>query len=190
MHRLRTAAAFVCLCLLQIPVFYTGSACAGGVYQAPEEFIQLAFSGNPPAQQVIWLNPQIKNDLANILGHRYKGLRVRYRARDRRSVWILDEIGKDKPITTGVIVNDGELEKLKVLVFRESRGWEVRHDFFTSQFLHGRLIDDDQLDKSIDNITGATLSVRAVTRQARVALYLHKVIMAPRDQKPGGEHTR
>ncbi|MCP4949490.1 MAG: FMN-binding protein [Aestuariibacter sp.] len=33
-----------------------------------------------------------------------------------------------------------------------------------------------KLDRQIDGITGATLSVRAVTRLARMALYLHSQI--------------
>jgi hypothetical protein len=66
-----------------------------------------------------------------------------------------------------------------VLIFRESRGWEVRHDFFTDQFKGVTLNDDRELDLPIDNISGATLSVRALTRLARLALYLHNNHVAP-----------
>ncbi len=61
---------------------------------------------------------------------------------------------------------------VNVLVFRESRGWEVRHDFFTDQFKQAGLKDNHQLDKTIDNISGATLSVRAVRKLAQIALLL------------------
>jgi Na+-translocating ferredoxin:NAD+ oxidoreductase RnfG subunit len=66
-----------------------------------------------------------------------------------------------------------------VLVFRESRGWEVRHDFFTDQFKLAKLKDENQLDKHIDNISGATLSVRAVRKLAQIALLLDKSIQQP-----------
>ncbi len=101
-------------------------------------------------------------------------LRLRYWGRDGRTAWILDEIGKEEPITTGIVVNGRAIEEVKVLIFRESRGWEVRHPFFTDQFKGARLGHDDQLDRHIDGISGATLSVRALKRLARVALFLHQ----------------
>jgi hypothetical protein len=61
---------------------------------------------------------------------------------------------------------------IEVLAFRESRGWEIRYPFFTSQFSGLELADDGYLSESIDGITGATMSVRAVERVARLALWL------------------
>ncbi len=66
-----------------------------------------------------------------------------------------------------------------MLEFRESRGWEVRYPFFTRQFEDARLNGKDRLDRDIDSITGATLSVHAVTRVARVALIMHDTVAAP-----------
>jgi Na+-translocating ferredoxin:NAD+ oxidoreductase RnfG subunit len=63
-----------------------------------------------------------------------------------------------------------------VLEFRESRGWEVRYPFFTDQFVEAKLDQNERLDRNIDGITGATLSVNAVTRIARIALFLHEHI--------------
>jgi hypothetical protein len=103
----------------------------------------------------------------------YPGLRIRYWSRDKRSAWILDEIGKEKPITVGLVVNDRGLERVRVLAFRESRGWEVRHPFFTDQFKGIGLTAGRRLDRDIDGISGATLSVRALEKLARLALCLH-----------------
>ena len=100
------------------------------------------------------------------------GLRVRYWREDRRTAWVLDEIGKDKPITTGFVIKQGRIERVRVLIFRESRGWEVRHSFFTDQFRDARLTEDRNLDRDIDGISGATLSVRAMKKLAALALYL------------------
>jgi hypothetical protein len=71
------------------------------------------------------------------------------------------------------VVSGGRLERIKVLVFRESRGWEVRHPFFTDQFRETGLTGDLDLDRDIDGISGATLSVRALKKLSRLALYLH-----------------
>jgi hypothetical protein len=46
----------------------------------------------------------------------------------------------------------------------------VRYPFFTDQFDGATLTAKSRLDRNIDGITGATLSVGAVTRIARVAL--------------------
>ena len=149
---------------------------AGGVYQEPADFINEVFEENPPKAEILWLNKELKQQIVEILDHKYKGLRVRYWQKEKRSAWVLEEIGKEKQITTGIVVNTGKIEQVKVLVFRESRGWEVRHDFFTDQFRQASLKEDNRLDKNIDNISGATLSVRAIKKLARIALLLDQQI--------------
>lgn len=157
---------------------------AGGVYQKPADFINQVFNQQPPKAEILWLSDELKKQIAKILDHKYHGLRVRYWQQNNnsasksatKSAWVLEEIGKEKPITTGIVVNNGRIEQVKILVFRESRGWEVRHDFFTDQFKQAKLAQQNQLDKSIDNISGATLSVRAVSKLARIALLLDQHI--------------
>jgi len=154
---------------------------ASGVYQTPEAFLQEVFKGAPPAPQTVWLTGEIRKAAEKILQHKPSSLRVRYWLQGKRSGWVLEEIGKEKPITVGVAVNDNRLEHIRVLVFRESRGYEVRHAFFTEQFKQTRLKQDLQLDRLIDGITGATLSVRALTKLSRLALYLHKQVVTQHD---------
>lgn len=146
---------------------------ARGTYQTPEDFLAEVFSGTPPAPDTLWLQGEVKEQVTDILGSRYSALRIRYWGKGRRTAWILEAIGKEQPITTGLVVNNGRLESVRVLIFRESRGWEVRHPFFTEQFSGAGLTDDSQLDRKIDGISGATLSVRALEKLARLALYLH-----------------
>jgi hypothetical protein len=76
------------------------------------------------------------------------------------------------------------MELLRVLEFRESRGWEVRYPFFTDQFGGIGLRPDLQLDRPIDGISGATLSVRALKKLARLALYLTQQTQAANDTPP------
>lgn len=152
---------------------------ARGVYQQPDEFVAQAFGQHPPEARVFWLRDEAGDIVKHILGHPYRNRRLRYWMKDHRSVWVLEEIGKKQPITTGIIVDHGRIEKIKVLVFRESRGWEVRYPFFTDQFKHAGLVREQRLDKTIDGISGATLSVRAVKKLARMALYLHQQVDRP-----------
>lgn len=145
---------------------------ADQVYQEPEEFLREAFAGETPEPQVLWLTGELRQQAKTILSHDPQALRVRYWTRERRSAWILEEIGKDKPITVGIVVEGRQIKGLRVLIFRESRGWEVRHPFFTDQFKDTGLTEALELDHPIDGVTGATLSVRALTRLARLALLL------------------
>lgn len=144
------------------------------VYQEPADFLDEVFAGQTPEPQVLWLTGELRDHASAILGHPPSMLRVRYWAASGRSAWILEEIGKEEPITAGFVVAEGRLERVKVLVFRESRGWEIRHPFFTDQFTEAELTGDRELDRNIDGITGATLSVRAMKRLARLALYLDR----------------
>lgn len=153
-------------------------------YQSPDEFLQEVFATTPPAPQVLWLKGEIKESAAAILGHPYPGLRIRYWEMDLRTAWILEEIGKEKPITVGMVIGPAGMELLRVLEFRESRGWEVRYPFFTDQFDGIGLTADRDLDRHIDGISGATLSVRALQKLARLALYLHQQTQAADDSPP------
>lgn len=157
--------------LLLLMSVHTGSL-ARGTYQEPDAFLAEIFSDDTPEPAVIWLTGERKIAVEQLLGHRYSSLRVRYWLRAQRSAWILEEIGKDQPITIGLVVNTGRLENIRVLVYRESRGEEIRHPFFTDQFKDAQLDDTGNLDRNIDGISGATLSVRAMKKLARLALYL------------------
>ncbi|MDQ6987686.1 MAG: FMN-binding protein [Mariprofundaceae bacterium] len=164
--------------ILQVAVllsaaFLCNISIAADAYQTPEAFIAQAFPGKIPEPGIIWLTGKRKEAVKNILGHRYPFLRVRYWRQHERSVWILEETGKEQPITAGLIVNRGRLEQIKVLIYRESRGWEVRYPFFTDQFKDARPGEINNLDRHIDGISGATLSVRAMKKLAALALYLN-----------------
>jgi hypothetical protein len=163
-------------CAAIILALTTLSAAADSVYLSPEKFIDGAFAGDSPAPELLWIKAAQRDELRNTLDQELRGLRIRYWRRGQRSAWILDEIGKDQPITTGIIIDNGKIENLQVLIFRESRGWEVKHPFFSEQFTGAQATADNQLDRDIDGITGATLSVRALERQARLALFLAKQI--------------
>lgn len=158
--------AFACLALLPVAVQ------ARGTYLTVPEFVANAFAGNEPPVKTLWLSGELQQRLEKIFGHPYKSLRLRYWQQDAKTAWVLEEIGKELPITLGVVVNADAVEQLRILTYRETRGGEVRHPFFTEQFEGAKLGANDVLDRQIDGITGATLSVRAVTRVAEAALVL------------------
>src|SRR5438445_13552368 len=108
-------------------------AAYGQVYQEPDAFIAEVF-GSKPAPKVLWLTKDIQAQAGAILGHPPAQLRQRYWSDARKGVWILEEIGKEELITAGFVVADGRIEHVRVLVYRESRGQDVRSPSFIKQF--------------------------------------------------------
>lgn len=146
-------------------------------YQTPQNFLEEAFSGDPPKPEVLWLTEDVRAEMKRVLGEVSSAARVRYWRRGVRTAWVLEEIGKEDPITTGIVVNDGHIESIDVLIYRENRGGEVRLPYFRKQFIDAMLTDDGDLDRKIDGISGATLSVHAMKVMARRALFFHNQVM-------------
>ncbi len=143
------------------------------IYQTPEAFVAEVFGSNP-TPKVLWLTKPIQAEAGAILGHPPAQLRQRYWSDGRRSVWILEETGKDELITAGFVVVDGRIDHVRVLVYREIRGGEVRRPSFLKQFHDATLAPGNRLDRGIDGIVGATLSVGAMERMARLAVYFDR----------------
>lgn len=169
--RVRVFSFLVALVAVAAPVV------AAVTYRTPQNFLADSFAGQVPPPQVVWLTGQVRADMKRVLGEEVPGARVRYWRSDGRTAWILDEIGKEDPITAGIVIDDGRIASFDVLIYRESRGDEVRFPYFRTQFIDATLTGTGQLDHDIDGISGATLSVRAMTVMARRALFLHQLVM-------------
>ena len=167
---------FPSLILLSIFCTWNTLVRADEVYLEPEQFLMEVFPAKKPEPKILWITKNLRAATSEIMTHSKGPRRIRYWAQGSQSAWILEEIGKVKPITTGIVVDNGSIERVTVLIYRESRGWEVRYSFFTDQFLGARLVENYELSNSIDGISGATLSVSALTRLAQLALYLHEQI--------------
>ncbi len=159
----------ILLFLIPLNVFATS-----GVYQTNQDFLNDVFNSHPPKPKVLWITKNIKQLATKILGNRPKQLRVRYWGNKNQTAWILEEIGKEKLITFGIVIEKHKIKSYKVLSFKESRGWEIVQPFFTDQFNNVSLLEDLTLDNNIDGISGATLSVRASKKMAQLALLFNK----------------
>lgn len=154
------------------------SHAAETVYLEREAFLQQAFAGDVPAPVTYWFVGEKKLRATNALGREPLGLRTRYWLADGRSAWVMEAVGKEMPITVGIVVENDAITQLEILTYRETRGWEVRLAAFRQQFTGAKAKKANQLDRHIDGISGATLSVRAVTGLSRLALALHADIMS------------
>ncbi|RTL50414.1 MAG: FMN-binding protein [Rhodocyclaceae bacterium] len=155
-----------------------GAYGAEKVYMEAADFAASAFSTPSPQTHVLWLTPELRATAVRILGHEPAQLRQKYWNEGKKTVWILEEIGKEEVITAGFVVQDGHIEQTRVLTYRESRGDEIRYPAFLNQFQGATLADDNHLNRRIDGISGATLSVNAMVRMSRLALYFAKMAEA------------
>lgn len=86
---------------------------------------------------------------------------------------VQNTIGKHKPMTYMVGVdNQGSVSNVELLVFRESRGSDVRKKRFNAQYEGKTALDPVRINKDITNITGATMSVRSMSAGVKRALVL------------------
>jgi len=142
-------------------------------FQSPGSFISQSLGGGASGR-VLKLSGAQQAQARRIMGHGIGGS-VRYWRGGGSTVWILNGIGKYKPITTGWLVSGGRIRRARVLVYREApHGLEVRFPQFTSQF-SGAGRSGTRLNRGISNISGATLSVNSMKRMAALALYLDSI---------------
>lgn len=164
------SALLVSLCALQ-PAY-----AQRGEFMSAQQYRQKIFGKEVP-WQTLWPSKELRQTISEVLQRPYQNLRVRYWGEGQKTAWIFEEIGKERPITIAVTVEQNRIVDLTILAFRESRGGEVRHSFFTEQFIGAALQQAKQgpeLNQTIDGITGATLSVRAVKKVATLALLCHR----------------
>lgn len=86
---------------------------------------------------------------------------------------VQNTIGKHKPMTYLVgIDSKGHVSDVELLVFRESRGSEIRQKRFNAQYEGKTVLDPVRINKDILNISGATMSVRSMSAGIKRVLVL------------------
>lgn len=115
------------------------------------------------------LAPAVRRELEHRLGRRIDEDSVEvtrvFDARDalRGYAVVTEEIGKYRPITFMVgVTPDLAVRDVAVLVYRESRGGEVKRKRFLSQYRGKKAKDPIDVNRDIINVSGATISVRSL----------------------------
>lgn len=161
--------------LLKIAFFISLLVSAGlcsDEHSKTQSYLQKVFGADQPSVKAVWVTGQLKKRIEKGLGQKAYRLREKYYRRGSDIVFILDQIGKVKPITSAWHFKDNKIVDVEVLVYRESRGGEVRNRFFTQLFHDIGLNKKDHLNREVDGITGATLSVWAMQRMCKQALMM------------------
>jgi len=106
---------------------------------------------------------------------------------------VVNEIGKHRPITFVVgVTPDVKVKGVEIMIYREPKGGEVRMKGFLKQYRGKDLAEPILTGRDITNISGATLSVRAVNRGTKKALAIVQLVYGPprTAQAPDGTGIR
>ena len=83
------------------------------VYESPSTFIASAFPGGGYETGTVSTRNEAVKAIFN--GRGYRASSAKFWRNGERTAWILEEIGKHKPITVGVVIDKGKIDTLKVL---------------------------------------------------------------------------
>lgn len=151
------------------------------VYLSYQDALKLFFANsNEVKKEKKVISQKEKEDLKKILGYEpempvynfYLGLS----GTKIDGYAIIDhEVGKVSPITFITHISpEGKILQMEVMVYREAHGGEVAQKRFTAQFKNHGYPETLRIGSPIKNITGATLSSRAMVKGANRALVLWK----------------
>lgn len=138
-----------------------------------KDFLSANFEEVPKPQR-LWIDKAKQAEIKKQFNPSQIKLSYRYWKTNNTTLWILDEIGKERNITTGTVIENNAIKKVQVLAYRESRGGQVQNPRFTQQYYQKNT--QSNLIKEIDSISGATLSVNALNKQVKLALWLNQQI--------------
>ncbi|MBA3964490.1 MAG: FMN-binding protein [Nitrospirales bacterium] len=149
------------------------------VYLTPEEATKLMFPDSDHIRnEVITLSPEQKKLIEERIGWNFPETTFDFfiaKTKGKIDGWALiqNTIGKHKPMTYMVGVDpQGEVLNVEVLVYRESRGSEVRKKRFNYQYQGKTPYHPIRINRDIINISGATMSVRSMSAGVKRSLVL------------------
>lgn len=170
------------VCLLILLLSSSMPLAAETVYLRPAEALRVIFRSS---QEVILQKKSLTEEQKTALGKRLGRKITRtdwnfYVARSDGKVdgyaLIDNEVGKMEPITfLTAITPQGEVKEVEILVFREPIGGEVHDKRFLKQYRGKKLEDPIRIGQDVANISGATMSARAVSLGVKRALAIWQV---------------
>ena len=143
------------------------------VHETQDAFLTEVFGATVPAPKLLELDGNAQSQLSATLGHPYQQARLRYWKADGKTAWVIEDKGRDgyQLTTAAFAVKGGAIDIARVLIYRESHGEEVAELSWLNKF-SGAKAAGNQLDRQVDSISGATLSVKMMQRMARAAITL------------------
>ncbi|MCZ6635655.1 MAG: FMN-binding protein [bacterium] len=139
------------------------------IYLTEAQALEKAFPKADTLWSEVWTpTPQARNRIQRRLGWRLeeKSFTIHQGRKNGNHLGyavITEQIGLYKPITFIVKTNpEARAEAVWIMVYRESRGGQIRRQRFLRQYQNKTARNPIRLNRDIIGITGATLSVRAL----------------------------
>lgn len=149
------------------------------VFLTEEEALTIMFpTSTRIRKEIIRLTPEQKEQIESRIGWKFpEGEFELYTGETGDKLdgyaMIHNTVGKHKPMTYMVGVDaGGQVTHVELMVFRESRGSEVRKKRFNYQYEGKTVLDPVRINKDIINISGATMSVRSMSAGVKRVLVL------------------
>ena len=95
-----------------------------------KQFLNAQFDQDLPKPDRLWVKAGMKAEISQILSRPSRQLNYRYWQAQGKTIWLLDELGKERDITTAVVVKNQQIAAIKVIIYRESSGGEVQVPWF------------------------------------------------------------
>ena len=156
---------------------------AGDIKIACEEHLLSLYPENTDIRMhILTLDKQIKKEVENQVKQKFY--------RDKLYYWTISQgdttiayafldnvIGKSMPITFMVILNiDGDIINANVIKYREAYGSEVGNKGWLQQFINLNNNSSYNIGKEIDGISGATISVKSMSKGIQKIATLYPLI--------------
>jgi thiamine biosynthesis lipoprotein ApbE/Na+-translocating ferredoxin:NAD+ oxidoreductase RnfG subunit len=157
-----------------LAVFLGSQSAFSEDYISENDALKLAFSGlSKPIKKYRALSEKTKSELKKFLPSAdipaSSSYWVSKKSGQASGYAVIDNvIGKHRPITYIVALDENlKIKFIEVMSYRESRGGEVRGETWRSQFIGKSESDILRVGTTINNISGATLSCRSLTRDIK-----------------------
>ena len=158
---------------------------AGDIKIACEEYLFNLYPNNTDIRMhILKLDKQMKKKVENTVKQKFYKDKLYYwtitEGDSTKAYAFLDNvIGKSMPITFMVILNiDGEIENVNVIKYREAYGSEVGSKSWLQQFINFNNNSDYNIGKDIDGISGATISVKSISKGMKKITTLYPLIQS------------
>ena len=164
---------------LTVPALLLGLGTGGAahaideIYETQDAFLAETFGATVPAPKFLDLDGPAQAQVTAALGHSYQQSRLRYWKANGKTAWVIEDKGKQgyQLTTAAFVVKGGAIDIARVLIYRESHGEEIAQASFLNKFTGAHAVAG-KLDRTIDSISGATLSVLMMQRMAAAAIAL------------------
>lgn len=173
---MKTRLLHAAVLIISLLIAGLGCAVSTTISALPDRsgFLKEIFECPPPEPAYIWITPDVRSGIESVLGRSYPVSRIPYRRKNGKTVWILQDTVKNQTLTVGIVIHRSQIIRVEPLSGGSPHNRKLQNDSFTRQFINSGLNVNNELNKTIDVVSGATYSSNTVSQLAQLALMINK----------------